>query len=146
MTIYWLINLFINFSSCFQCIYAGISWEAMLVYHTYLGGLFMLIVFIHAMLFWKVFDQQGSFPHDILAVPPIYHNDNFTIPLSSLTGILMLICIALGGLYMVRRSYYEIFYYLHHFTRSFSSLCFGMQPWRGTISYQACFCGLSTTS
>ena len=76
----------------------------------------MLIVFIHAMLFWKVFDQQGSFPHDILAVPPTYHGDNFTIPLSSLTGILMFICIALGGFYMVRRSYYEIFYYLHHFT------------------------------
>jgi predicted ferric reductase len=109
----------------------GITWEGMVVYHTYLGGAFLIVSGIHAALFWKVFDQQGFLPHDIFAVPLYYHPDNFTIPLAELTGFLMLVCMAAGSLYIVRRMYYEIFYVLHHF----SMIIFAMMLWHAAMAW-----------
>ena len=36
----------------------GISWEAMIKYHTYLGGAFIITIILHAFVWWKVFDQK----------------------------------------------------------------------------------------
>lgn len=94
----------------------GISWEGMILYHTYLGGLFMIIVFVHAMLFLKVIDDAGFLPSDILAVPMQFHGDNFTIPLAMVTGLGMTIFMGIGAQWYVRRNYHEIFYWAHHFS------------------------------
>ena len=76
----------------------------------------MIIAFIHAMLFWKVFDQNGSFPSDILAVPTQFHGDNFTIPLASLTFFFLVIFIGFGSQWYIRRNMHEVFYWAHHFS------------------------------
>lgn len=109
----------------------GISWEGMVCYHTYLGGAFLIVSGIHAALFWKVFDQQGFLPHDIFAVPTDFHSDNFTIPLAELTGFFMLVTMAGGSLYIVRRLYYEVFYILHHF----SMIIFVMMLWHASMAW-----------
>jgi hypothetical protein len=48
------------------------------------------LVITHVGLWWKVYAQQGTFPHDIFAIPMEYHSDNFTVPLAVLGTIGML--------------------------------------------------------
>jgi hypothetical protein len=50
-----------------------VSWESMLIWHQVLGYAFLAAVFMHMCLFWDVFSQNGTFPHDILNVPEYYH-------------------------------------------------------------------------
>jgi hypothetical protein len=50
-----------------------ISWESMLIWHQWLGAAFLVACFIHMCLFWYVFAENGSFPHDILNAPEYYH-------------------------------------------------------------------------
>jgi hypothetical protein len=68
------------------------------------------------LLWWAVFDQDGIFPQDILAVPSNYHADNFTIPLAQITYFIMLIVFGVFTLYAIRRWSYELFYYTHLFS------------------------------
>ena len=94
----------------------GVSWEGMIVYHQVLGYAFLLIILSHMFSWWYVFALKGSFPSDIFAVPMTYHRDNFTVPLSVLTSVVMFII--MGGLtfHVIRRKNYELFYYFHLFS------------------------------
>lgn len=51
----------------------GVSFEATIKYHQLLGYILLGLVAAHAFLWWAVFAQQDTFPHDIFAVPTIYH-------------------------------------------------------------------------
>ena len=109
----------------------GVSWESMLNYHKYLGGLFVCIITMHMFTFWSVYQQQGSFPHDILAVPTTFHADNFTIPLIMVT-FLCIICVMIPcANYAVRRWNYDVFYMVHHF---FMVIFFAML-WHATMAW-----------
>ena len=94
----------------------GVSWEGMIVYHQLLGYAFLLIILFHMLSWWYVFALKGSFPSDIFSVPMTYHKDNFTVPLSVLTSLVMFII--MGGLTfnLIRRKCYELFYYFHLFS------------------------------
>ena len=94
----------------------GISWEGMIIYHQLLGYAFLLIVVLHMFSWWYVFALKGSFPSDVFSVPMTYHKDNFTVPLSVLTSFVMFII--MGGLTfnVIRRKFYELFYYFHLFS------------------------------
>lgn len=94
----------------------GVSWEGMIIYHQILGYTFLLIILSHMFSWWVVYAQKGSFPSDIFAVPMQYHKDNFTVPLSVLTSLIMFVI--MGGLtfHVIRRKNYELFYYLHFFS------------------------------
>jgi predicted ferric reductase len=116
----------------------GISWDGMVVYHTYLGGLFIITIGVHAALFWKVFDVEGFLPHDIFAVPMYFHGDNFTIPLATVTGFFTLLLMAGGSFYIVRRKHYEVFYVLHHF----SMIIFAMMLWHAAMAWYYILPGL----
>lgn len=94
----------------------GVSWEGMVVYHQILGYTFLLTILMHMFSWWFVFHEVGSFPSDIFSVPMAYHSDNFTVPLSIVTSFFMFVI--MGGLtfHLIRRSNYELFYYLHFFS------------------------------
>lgn len=94
----------------------GVSWEGMIVYHQILGYSFLLIILSHMFSWWTVYSQKGSFPSDILAVPMIYHKDNFTIPLGVVTAFFMFVIMGGFTFHIIRRKNYELFYYLHFFS------------------------------
>lgn len=45
----------------------GISWKHMLVVHRSLGNLFLIVSMFHILSWWKVFEDQGVFPHNALS-------------------------------------------------------------------------------
>lgn len=107
----------------------GTSWETMIAYHHYFGYLLISLVITHVGLWWKVYSQKGTFPHDIFAVPQTYHADNFTVPLAVVSTVTMLV--AMGGLshYIVRRANYDAFYWAHHI----SLVVFLVMLWHSTM-------------
>eukprot|EP00656_Telonema_subtile_P055671 TRINITY_DN868_c0_g1_i4.p1 TRINITY_DN868_c0_g1~~TRINITY_DN868_c0_g1_i4.p1 ORF type:complete len:767 (+),score=132.44 TRINITY_DN868_c0_g1_i4:143-2443(+) len=101
----------------------SLSWESMLYVHIVLGYSLFAIVFAHMGCFYKTYDEQGSFPSDILAVPmqfplnggTVNAGDNFTIPLATVVMILAIVLILIPSYHVIRRARFEVFYYSHHF-------------------------------
>lgn len=102
----------------------GVPWEAAVSVHRFLGYCFMVSIFIHMCFWWKQFDNEGHFPHDIFAIPMYTPNnglddgpcgDNWTVPLSIL--MYWIAIPVMGGLtyHKIRRKYFELFYYSHYF-------------------------------
>jgi len=116
----------------------SLSREAVLVYHQILGYLLLLVVGTHMVLWWLVFLEQNTFPHDILNVPLQYHADNFTVPLAQLTFLLMLLIFGVLSFYTIRRTHYKIFYYFH----LFSTIVFLVMLWHATMSWYFLLGGL----
>ena len=90
-------------------------------------------------LWWAVYAEQGTFPHDILAVPMQFHKDNFTVPLAVVTFLVVLICMGLLAHNYVRRKNYDIFYWSHHV----SVAVFLVVLWHATMSWYYVSAGLS---
>ncbi len=96
--------------------FLGISWEASIVYHRWLGGLFLLSCFLHMVFNWWWYWDIGTFPQDIIAVP--MHGaisiDNFTTPLITLVTWFTFIAIGVFAMYEpFRRKSFELFWYMH---------------------------------
>ena len=51
----------------------GVGWESMIIYHVWMGYLLMALVCSHMVCWWGVYSEQGTFPHDIFAVPQTFH-------------------------------------------------------------------------
>ena len=117
----------------------GVSWESLLVYHQLLGYLLLALVLIHMFLWWKVFAQQDTFPHDIFAVPLKYHKDNFTVPLAMVSTVLMFLVMGGLSLPVVRRLHYDLFYWTHHLSLGL----FLMMLWHSTMSWYYIAVGLT---
>lgn len=113
-------------------------WSNMIVWHQVFGYLLLIVITIHMLLWWAVFDQQGIFPKDMFAVPSDYHADNFTIPLAQLTYFIMLPVFGIFTFYIVRRWNYELFYYTH----LFSTVVFLVVLWHSTMSWYYITAGL----
>lgn len=94
----------------------GIGWESMIAYHRLMARFFLVIVMIHMVFFWVVYAQEGYFWHDWpIAIPMDYNGDNFTVPLSTLSTWVMVVLMFGCSLHWVRRHYFEVFYYAHHY-------------------------------
>jgi predicted ferric reductase len=65
-------------------------------------------------LYSKYPGQFAKWPSDILDIPSNYHADNYTTPLMVMVYIAIIICMGAGANYLVRRSNFELFYYMHH--------------------------------
>ena len=117
----------------------GVSWEAMMIYHQITGYLFLLTIAAHMFAWWYVYHEQHSFPGDILAVPMVYHGDNFTIPAMTITFIVMVIVFGVLTHYTIRRANYELFYYAHFF----SGVVFLMVLWHATMAWYFILPGLA---
>jgi len=115
------------------------SREKALGFHIIFGYFFLVATVAHMGCWWIVFNQQGVFPHDAIAVnlyfPLNFHSkpgnchhlscldpeyqvpagDNWTIPLISYF-MLFIGFPVFGGLtyWKVRRSHFELFYFSHH--------------------------------
>jgi len=97
----------------------GISWEAMCKYHVVLGYMLLWMSLIHQLLFWGVYAIQApsglaAWPRDILAVPTVYHGDNWAIPLMVIVWLCVFVCMGVLAYHKVRRANFELFYYSHH--------------------------------
>eukprot|EP01060_Flectonema_neradi_P040364 TRINITY_DN915_c1_g1_i7.p1 TRINITY_DN915_c1_g1~~TRINITY_DN915_c1_g1_i7.p1 ORF type:complete len:734 (+),score=89.57 TRINITY_DN915_c1_g1_i7:94-2295(+) len=93
----------------------GVSWEAGIAVHTWLGYMVFLCSFLHQVLFYFA---TKDFP-DIWN----YHFDNFTVP-SVLTSwwiaFFLVLCLSANT---IRRNRFEIFYFAHHFGLVFLFIC-----------------------
>jgi len=101
----------------------GVSWEDGIRVHVWLGYSLLAVSAGHMGLWWKVFDEQnnlpadgqnGRFPHDIFAVRTAYHSDNWTISPMVLIWFVMAIFFGLFAHNLVRRKWFELFYWSHH--------------------------------
>jgi len=115
-----------------------IPWSNAIIWHQVMGYSLLIVIGLHMILWWAVFDQNGIFPQDILAVPSNYHDDNFTIPLAQITYFIMLIVFGVFTLYAIRRWSYELFYYTH----LFSTVVFFVVLWHSTMSWYYITAGL----
>lgn len=120
----------------------GIAWEQVIFVHVLLGQSLLVVIFIHMLMWWKVYAQQDAFPEDILQVPMWFptnsncqysddynnkqcfkdwhathdpHSDNFTIQMATVTSWIMFVVFGIFAQNWMRRRNYELFYYLHHF-------------------------------
>ena len=109
-------------------------WPSNLSWHKGLGYLFVAIVLCHLGLFWRVFVQQGSFPHDVFALPaffPLPHwrmgqtrvkrgqkpqGEDFTMALIALAALLLFVSMGVLAHWRVRRWKFEVFYFAHLLT------------------------------
>jgi predicted ferric reductase len=95
----------------------GVSWEAGIKYHRWLGVLFLLTALAHMIGNWVWYKDLGVFPQDIIDVPMHvqYSIDNFTVPLTNLVFWITLVGIGVfAGFEYFRRNHFELFYYAHH--------------------------------
>merc|ERR1719245_346430 len=94
-----------------------VSFEHLIAYHRFFGVLFILAGYIHLVLwikFWEQTDEETYKPFG--AVPLSYHGDNFTPIFMYYIMIFMVpVVYVIGTFYMIRRKYFEVFYYLHLF-------------------------------
>ncbi|CAN0319940.1 unnamed protein product, partial [Ectocarpus sp. 12 AP-2014] len=94
----------------------GVGWETMVAFHRRMSRVFLALVLVHMVFFWAVYAQEGDFWHDWpIAIPTDYHEDNWTIPLATLTTWFMVITMFGLSVQWVRRKHFEVFYYSHHF-------------------------------
>src|SRR3546814_18911720 len=85
----------------------GVSWEAMVRFHRVLGYLFLGMIVLHMLCWWKVYDDNNTFPRDVFGVPTEFHSDNFTIPLAMFTSLGMFVAMGVFALEPIRRRYFE---------------------------------------
>eukprot|EP00484_Ammonia_sp_Unknown_P017965 CAMPEP_0197024074 /NCGR_PEP_ID=MMETSP1384-20130603/4725_1 /TAXON_ID=29189 /ORGANISM="Ammonia sp." /LENGTH=886 /DNA_ID=CAMNT_0042452409 /DNA_START=72 /DNA_END=2732 /DNA_ORIENTATION=- len=94
-----------------------VSVEHLVAYHRFFAVLFILCGYIH-MIMWIVYlGQEGESNYKpFAAIPWSYHADNFTPIVQYYVMILMVpVVYLMGTFYVVRRRYFELFYYLHLF-------------------------------
>eukprot|EP00744_Colponema_vietnamica_P002949 GILI01004573.1.p1 GENE.GILI01004573.1~~GILI01004573.1.p1 ORF type:complete len:863 (+),score=158.06 GILI01004573.1:94-2682(+) len=93
----------------------GTHWEAFLWTHRVLGTLMLLTTIGHMTAWYVRFNEVGLFPSDIFKIPMTLPStaDNWTVPLVSLTSWFLLLSVGIGALPVVRRRFFEAFYYLH---------------------------------
>jgi len=96
----------------------GVSWEAAISWHIWLGRFFLAAGLAHMVSAYVWFADCGNFPKDIMAVPMhlLTSIDNFTVPLISVVFWFTLFTMGILTLWHIRRHYFEIFYYSHHIT------------------------------
>ena len=121
-TVLAVLFLFMAKNSIFNRLF-GFSSETVIQYHTLLGYLFLLLAFVHSMLFYKSSYDNDTLPYDFFSLPMIYPEgdvnnpvgDNFTIP--GISFIMWFGYIVWGVLSYksIRRNYYELFRYAHNF-------------------------------
>eukprot|EP00743_Colponemidia_sp_Colp-15_P006885 GILK01007429.1.p1 GENE.GILK01007429.1~~GILK01007429.1.p1 ORF type:complete len:879 (-),score=72.87 GILK01007429.1:153-2789(-) len=99
--------------------FLGLSWEAGIKYHRWLGVAFLIGSIGHMLAAYFWYAETGTFPEDIFRIPMHLATsiDNFTVPLMSLIVWVSLISLIGFAIYEpVRRLKFEWFYYFHHLT------------------------------
>eukprot|EP00485_Elphidium_margaritaceum_P001096 CAMPEP_0202697616 /NCGR_PEP_ID=MMETSP1385-20130828/10942_1 /ASSEMBLY_ACC=CAM_ASM_000861 /TAXON_ID=933848 /ORGANISM="Elphidium margaritaceum" /LENGTH=871 /DNA_ID=CAMNT_0049354117 /DNA_START=31 /DNA_END=2646 /DNA_ORIENTATION=- len=94
-----------------------LSVEHVLAYHRFFGVLFLLGGYVH-MVIWIVYLQQEGYEDctPFASIPCAYHADNFTPIVMYYVMIFMVPLVYIIGTFeLVRRRYFEFFYYLHLF-------------------------------
>jgi len=91
----------------------GIGWDNMLKYHQRLGYLFLLLIALHMSFFIDVITYQEG-DGSIFNIPLNYNKDNFTIPLALWTYLISLVVFGILTFWWIRRNYFEVFYFSHH--------------------------------
>jgi len=114
----------------------GVSWEAGIKTHIYLGYGFLAVSAAHMFCWWGRYAElngtgMGSFPHDIFALPMQYHADNWTVQPVIFAWLLGVLCMGVFAHHRVRRACFELFYYSHHvyFLIYITALIHGTSVW-----------------
>ncbi|CAD2219530.1 ferric reductase [Angomonas deanei] len=92
-----------------------ISRENTMWVHKVLGYGMLLATFLHMILWYYFYYENGDFPHDVYAVPlrTSIAKSNFTVPLVSYATWFMFVAVGIFGFWKLRRKFYDIFHMLH---------------------------------
>ena len=120
----------------------GISWEAGIAYHRWLGVAFLITALAHMIGNFVWYSDAGNWPRDAIVVPLGLSTgaDNFTVPIVSIT--LWFSFIAIGIFAVIeyfRRQMFELFYYAHYV--SYSTLIIAVL-WHAQASWEYLLPGL----
>eukprot|EP00047_Mylnosiga_fluctuans_P005539 m.241090 g.241090 ORF g.241090 m.241090 type:complete len:808 (-) comp13782_c0_seq1:109-2532(-) len=124
----------------------GVSWEAGIKYHRWLGVLFLVASFCHLIGTYSWYADVGQFPNYISTLYFVgnlgsigsWHlngsMDNFTIPLMMVILWFSLIALAVfAAIERFRRKQFELFYYMHYV--SYTTLIAGVL-WHASASWE----------
>jgi predicted ferric reductase len=90
------------------------SWENMLKFHKCMSIAFLILSAAHMFAFWGVFGSMGDFPQALMDNPNHYRPEDATIAVNQALFIAVIIPVFCGlTLPLVRRFYFEWFYYTH---------------------------------
>lgn len=87
----------------------GVSWEAGIALHRWLGRLFLLLVLAHAVSWYVYYGSNGWFPHDVWSVEldnSAWPSD-FSILLVSLVSVVSAVTMGVLSLNYIRRKHFE---------------------------------------
>lgn len=95
----------------------GTSWESLLRVHRIFGYCMLICTLIHMISWWVKYAEDGAFPANIIQVPLSVgaSADNFTVPITSWSTWVLIVCMLVLAYEPVRRRWFEIFYYSHLF-------------------------------
>lgn len=121
----------------------GVSWEAGITYHRWLGVAFLLAALAHMIGNYMWYSDNGDWPRDALVVPQSLQTsvDNFTVPLVSLA--LWFSMVGIGVFAVIerfRRLHFELFYYMHYV--SYTTLIIAVL-WHAQAAWEFLLPGLS---
>jgi len=117
-----------------------VSFENMLIYHIYLGYLFLLLVVLHGVFWSIIYIKAGTLSKNIFAIPAQdMYADDFTVPLAEITSVVMIVVMGCISFYKIRRANYDLFYFTHHFF----IVIFLVVLWHATMSWYYILAGLS---
>lgn len=93
----------------------GVSYKDLLEWHKYVAAAMVVSTILHAVLWCFAFTDYGYFPEEIFTiVGRKFHDYNFTVPLATLTFILVIICMGVLTWQPFRKTHYDVFYLAHH--------------------------------
>lgn len=92
----------------------GVSWEAIMVWHQYLGDVFLVGVAWHVISFLGVFHYDGLGVASSTLWNTEYDADNWTITVQVWVTMIFVVTHGVLTLNWIRRKYFEVFYYAHH--------------------------------
>jgi NAD(P)H-flavin reductase len=102
----------------------GVSWEAMIKFHRWMGNIFLGFSMAHIFAFCLVFNEENIWPQALLRVVSKIEGhspksnalvpDNYTVPAMTVIFFFLVIPAFLFGTFnFVRRNYFEVFYFSH---------------------------------
>lgn len=103
--------------NCFWMISLGIDYSHAIKYHRLIGALTILLVVLHALPYYYSWIQQGIFWKTSFPCFDCDYGEEGRKRFQNFTGqVAMLCCLIIGvtSLNVVRRAWYELFYYAHH--------------------------------
>eukprot|EP01063_Lacrimia_lanifica_P012438 TRINITY_DN1906_c0_g2_i1.p1 TRINITY_DN1906_c0_g2~~TRINITY_DN1906_c0_g2_i1.p1 ORF type:complete len:774 (+),score=321.41 TRINITY_DN1906_c0_g2_i1:51-2372(+) len=107
----------------------GVSWEASITFHRWAGYAVFFFSALHQIMWWVEWGQdhedmgyKASW-REFFTLDRAYHFDDYTITCITAAWWTAVVLVLALSIETVRRNYFEVFYYAHHFGMVFLFVC-----------------------